>query len=214
MSIMHIDNNIHFIVRICPLFQWLKDSTWSWWIPLIPSFLLALVVIWQLYSQYFLLSRSTQMTLLALFTFLMSLVISNIVAKLFYEEGLLVIFMSFFGLSCCLFYTFQKRFHFKGIFPFICSLGAICLSSPWLRYLYDMDPLEILFPITIASFVSVYLILEIYYIMKNVTSNDYMLANICFFVDLIYPIRFIHHFCELSDNMDIIDILYPGDTRD
>lgn len=96
----------------------------------------------------------------------------------------------------------------------VCSLGAVCLSSPWLRYVYDMDPLEILFPITVASIVCIYIILELYYIMKNVTSDDYLLANIYFYVDLVYPMRFIHHFCELTDNMNTFpEILYPGDTR-
>jgi hypothetical protein len=78
-----------------------------------------------------------------------------------------------------------------------------------------MDPLEIVFPIAFASIICIYIILELYYIMRNVTSDDYLLANIYFFVDLVYPIRFIHHFCELTDNMDVFpDILYPGETRD
>ena len=46
------------------------------------------------------------------------------------------------------------------------------------------------------------------------TKDDYLLANIYLFVDLVYPIRFIHHFCELTDNMDVFpDILYPGESR-
>ncbi|KAI8073585.1 hypothetical protein BDF21DRAFT_400950 [Thamnidium elegans] len=133
------------------------------------------------------------------------------VSKLAYEEGILVIVMSGFGLICSLLYTFQKRYYFRGAFPF---LGAICLSSTWLRYVYDMDPLEILYPITISSVICSYVILEIYYIMKNVTSDDYLLANVYFFVDLVYPMRFIHHFCELTDNMNMFpEILYPGEIR-
>ena len=97
--------------------------------------------------------------------------------------------------------------------PRFCSLAAICLSSPWLRYLYDLDPLQILFPIAASSIICIYIILELYYIMKNFTQDDYLLANVCLFVDIIYPIRFIHHFCELTDNMNAFpDILYPGDA--
>lgn len=93
-------------------------------------------------------------------------------------------------------------------------MGAVCLSSLWLRNIYDMDPLEILFPITAASFICIYIILELYYIMRIMTKDDYLLANIYLFVDLVYPIRFIHHFCELTDNMDVFpDILYPGESR-
>lgn len=77
-----------------------------------------------------------------------------------------------------------------------------------------MDPLEILFPITAASSICIYIILELYYIMRVLTKDDYLLANVYLFVDLVYPMRFIHHFCELTDNMDIFpDILYPGETR-
>lgn len=94
----------------------------------------------------------------------------------------------------------------------VCSLGAICLSSLGLRYAYNMDPLEILFPITMSSMICTYIILELYFIMKNMTKDDYILANIYFFIDLFYPIRFIHHFCELTDNMNLFpDILYPGE---
>ncbi|KAI7893144.1 uncharacterized protein EV154DRAFT_417416 [Mucor mucedo] len=157
---------------------------------------------------------STRSTLLSIFTVLMALVVSNIASKLVYEEAILVIVMSGFGLVCSLLYTFQNKYYFRGTLPFVCSLGAVCLSSPWLRYVYDMDPLEILFPITVASIVCIYIILELYYIMKVVTSDDYLLANIYFYVDLVYPMRFIHHFCELTDNMNIFpEILYPGDTR-
>jgi hypothetical protein len=138
-----------------------------------------------------------------------------------------VIIMSLFGMCACLLYTFQKRFPFSGAFPLyvftivyytfthqyysVCSLGAVCLCSPWMRHIYDMDPLEILYPMTIACFICVYIVLELYYIMKNVISDDYLLANVYFFIDLVYPIRFIHHVCELTDNMDVFpDILYPG----
>lgn len=77
-----------------------------------------------------------------------------------------------------------------------------------------MDPLEILFPIMISGFICSYVIFELYYIMKNVTSDDYLLANVYLFVDLVYPMRFIHHFCELTDNMNMFpDILYPGESR-
>ncbi|CAO3619254.1 unnamed protein product [Mucor fragilis] len=205
---------IFFIVQICPLFEWLKNSTYVWYIPLIPTFILFLIVIWQLYNQYFHLSVPTRTTLLCLYTLFITIVISNLVSKLLYKEGISVIIMTIYGLSCSLLYTFQKRFPFRGAFPFVCSLGAVCLSSLYIRKIYNMDPLEILFPITAASSICIYIILELYYIMRVLTKDDYLLANVYLFVDLVYPMRFIHHFCELTDNMDIFpDILYPGETR-
>ncbi|KAI8059404.1 uncharacterized protein B0P05DRAFT_558497 [Gilbertella persicaria] len=203
---------IIFIIRICPLFEWLKNSTWAWWIPILPLFVIALFIMWQLYSQFFHLSVLTRTVLLSLYSACMALVTANVVAKLMYEEGQSVFIMTIFGLACSVLYTFQRRFPFKGAFPFVCSLGAVCLSSLWLRYIYDMDPIEILLPITVASLICIYIMLELYYIMYNVTLDDYMLANIYLFIDLLYPIRFIHHFCELTDNLNMFpDILYPGE---
>ncbi|ORE05747.1 hypothetical protein BCV72DRAFT_208717 [Rhizopus microsporus var. microsporus] len=142
-----------------------------------------------------------------------TLIQTIIVSKLIYKEGILVVMMSTFGLFCLLFYTLQKKFPFSGAFPFVCSLGSICLSSLWFRHLYEMDPLEIIFPIAVSSLTCIYVILELYFIMKNVMSEDYILANIYLFVDFVYPIRFIHHFCELTDNMNVFpEILYPGDV--
>lgn len=89
---------IFFIVQICPLFEWLKNrwaliiaqlnysirmikfcnSTYVWYIPLIPTFILSLIVIWQLYNQYFHLSVSTRTTLLCLYTLFITIVISNL----------------------------------------------------------------------------------------------------------------------------------------
>lgn len=92
-------------------------------------------------------------------------------------------------------------------------MGAICLSSLLLRWIYEMDPLEIVFPIAASGLVCAYIILELYFIMNSLLLEDYILANVYLFVDLAYPIRFIHHFCELTDNMNTFpDILYPGDV--
>ncbi|KAI8636339.1 hypothetical protein BD408DRAFT_426298 [Parasitella parasitica] len=205
---------IFFIVQICPLFEWLKNSTYVWYIPLIPIFILSIIVIWQLYSQYFHLSVPTRITLLCIYSLFITTVVSNIVSKLLYKEGISVIIMAIYGLSCLLLCTFQNRFPFRGAFPFVCSLGAVCLCSLWLRKIYTMDPLEILFPITAASLICIYVILELFYIMRIMTKDDYLLANVYLFVDLVYPIRFIHHFCELTDHMNVFpDILYPGESR-
>lgn len=201
-----------FIVRI-PLFQWLKDSVYSWYIVLIPAVVIALVMVWQLLTQYFQLTTTSKTAMLSLYTISMSIVVSNIISKMIYTNGILVMTMSVFGLCCLLLYTLQKKFSFSGSLPFVCSVGAICLSSLWLRLVYDMDPLEIVFPITASSLVCIYIIVELYFIMNNMIAEDYILANIYLFVDFAYPIRFIHHFCELTDSMNTFpDILYPGDV--
>lgn len=91
------------------------------------------------------------------------------------------------------------------------SVVFICMSSPWLRHVFKKDPVAILLPMLQASIVCGYLIMELYYIMGNVTADDYILANIYFYIDLLWPMRCIHNCCELSDNMQLFpDILHPG----
>ncbi|RCH98794.1 hypothetical protein CU097_008208 [Rhizopus azygosporus] len=198
---------------VYPLFQWLKDSAYVWWIPLLPAAIVAAIMLWQLWTQYFQLSPRSRTVMLSIYSVSMSIAASHMISKLIYKEGILVVMMSTFGLFCLLFYTLQKKLPFSGAFPFVCSLGSICLSSLWFRHLYEMDPLEIIFPIAVSSLTCIYVILELYFIMKNVMSEDYILANIYLFVDFVYPIRFIHHFCELTDNMNVFpEILYPGDV--
>lgn len=76
-----------------------------------------------------------------------------------------------------------------------------------------MDPLEIVIPIAVASLVCIYVVVEIYFVMMDLYLEDYILANVYLFVDIAYPIRFIHHFCELTDNTNTFpEILYPGDV--
>jgi hypothetical protein len=92
-------------------------------------------------------------------------------------------------------------------------LGAICLTSPWLRYFYELDPIAILYPIGLSTLISTFILLELYHTMETVTADDYILANVNFFIDAVYPIRFIHHVCELTDNMNFFpDILSPRTT--
>lgn len=63
----------------------------------------------------------------------------------------------------------------------------------------------------LAYIVCCYFILELYYIMGTVTVDDYILANISFYIDLLYPMRCLHNICELTDNVDVFpDILHPG----
>ena len=91
------------------------------------------------------------------------------------------------------------------------SAVMICISSPWLRRVYDMDPITILVPMIMAVLICGYLIMELYYIMGNVTVDDFILANISAYVDLLYPMRCLHNLCELTDHVDMLpEILHPG----
>ncbi|KAI9313157.1 hypothetical protein BX666DRAFT_1864763, partial [Dichotomocladium elegans] len=133
-----------------------------------------------------------------------------LVSKLCYDQGLLVLLMAIIGLVGILLFTFQTQVLFAGTKPILVSAVSICMSSPWFRRAFDMDPVAILLPMALAFLTCCYIILELYYIMGNVTVDDVILANVCFYIDLLYPLRFLHNVCELTDNLAMFpDILGP-----
>ncbi|KAI7868531.1 hypothetical protein BDF14DRAFT_1791310 [Spinellus fusiger] len=197
-------------VHVKPIFHWLQDSHYAWWIFIFPAFTLSVLVAWQLWMQYFRLPLTTQITMLGVTSFLMALIVSDLISKLCYNEGFVVLFMTLFGVVGLILYTAQTRFAFKGLLPLVCALASICLTSPWFRLQYQLDPIQILWPILLASLICIYFILELYYVMNILMLDDFILANLCFYIDLAYPIRCLHHLCELSDNFDVFpDILDP-----
>ncbi|KAG1178869.1 hypothetical protein G6F70_000180 [Rhizopus microsporus] len=102
---------------VYPLFQWLKDSAYVWWIPLLPAAIVAAIMLWQLWTQYFQLSPRSRTVMLSIYSVSMSIAASHMISKLIYKEGILVVMMSTFGLFCLLFYTLQKKLPFSGAFP-------------------------------------------------------------------------------------------------
>ncbi|ORY92995.1 hypothetical protein BCR43DRAFT_444491 [Syncephalastrum racemosum] len=135
----------------------------------------------------------------------------NSVSKWWYNDGLLVMTMTLFGFIAVILYTLQNQYKFSGAKAILMTCVGICLSSPWLRRVFDKDPLEILWPMVQAIIVCSYFVLELYYTMGSVTVDDYILANICFYIDLLYPMRCLHNLCELTDDVEVFpDILRPG----
>ncbi|KAI9498993.1 hypothetical protein BDB00DRAFT_329478 [Zychaea mexicana] len=209
------------LVRIDPIFHWLQRSKYAWWMPLIPTFLVAFILAWQLWMRYFQLSHTGRVSLLFVFSLLIAAIVSDIgsysglfgcdVSKLCYVDGILVIFMTIFGLCGVLLYTFQSQYSFSGTKPILVSAVMICISSPWLRRVYDMDPITILLPMLLSLLLCGYLVMELYYIMGNVTVDDFILANISAYIDLLYPMRCLHNLCELTDHVDMFpELLHPG----
>ncbi|KAI8061147.1 hypothetical protein BC940DRAFT_310419 [Gongronella butleri] len=108
------------------------------------------------------------------------------------------------------FYTMQAKHAFAGPGPWFFAMAMICLNSLWLRVVFEQDPLEILIPLSIAAVICTYVLLDLYYIMDNNSVDEVILANVCLFVDILYPMRCLHNICELSDNLNMLDVLYPG----
>ncbi|SAM01452.1 hypothetical protein [Absidia glauca] len=189
---------------------WQGLSVLTWWIPLIPCGLAAILIIWQLWAFYFQLVVPARIILLCLFSCLSSFIVGEIVVTFCYDEGVLLMNLIGSGILafCC--YTLQHKFKFSGPTPWFFGMAAICLSSSGLRLWFDLDALEILAPIGLAGLICTYVLLDLYYIMDNTSAEDVILANACLYVDLLYPMRGLHNLCELSDNLNMLDILYPG----
>ncbi|KAG0185858.1 hypothetical protein DFQ28_008650 [Apophysomyces sp. BC1034] len=134
----------------------------------------------------------------------------NLATQLMFVRKVFLITMAqFLTVSCLTTALVRVDSLFQWLQNRLCSIVAICLSSPWLRYVFDMDPIQILWPMFLSCLVCIYLILDLYYVMGAVVPEDYILANVCFYVDLAYPVRCLHHCCELSDGLDASDILSP-----
>ncbi|KAI8990272.1 hypothetical protein BDB01DRAFT_780729 [Pilobolus umbonatus] len=133
---------------------------------------------------------------------------SNCIYTVYFGYGMLVIIMIICGVISATLYTFQSRFTFTGPKPMLCSTSMICACSIILRRVYQIDPVQILGPITVAILFCLYLILELYYAMGVMTPDDPILANITFHINIAYPINYIHHLCELSDPIDSFPELF------
>ncbi|KAI8379146.1 uncharacterized protein BYT42DRAFT_315012 [Radiomyces spectabilis] len=168
---------------------------------------------WELWTQYYQLSRYVQSILLGLFSLLVAMILAYLTAKLLYPEGLLVLLMSIAGVSSLLLYTWQPRYSFSGAKPLLCTLIAICSTSPWLRSKFEIDPLQILWPIFWSALLNSYLVLDLYYMMGGVTVDDYLLVNLLLFIDIIYPLRCLHHICELTDNLEVFPDIFNPDSQ-
>ncbi|KAI7905229.1 uncharacterized protein BX663DRAFT_502181 [Cokeromyces recurvatus] len=178
------------------------QSERTWWFLLSLATVFLIIAAWQLWTQYHQLTRLSRAITFAIYSFFIAFIFSNLVSRIFQEYSLIVLIMTCFGMLGVIFYTFQIKFKFQGTKPIVCSIAMICISSIGLREAYKLNPVQILGPITIASSICSYLILELYYAMKDLTVDDYILANLSFHMDLVYPINYLHHLCELSDYID------------
>ena len=72
----------------------------------------------------------------------------------------------------------------------------IVISSmlhPWVFRFYDLIPAFIL-----ALLLSLYFILDTWYLMRQMSKDEYWGASMQLYLDLIIPFRTIHHMCELT----------------
>lgn len=65
-----------------------------------------------------------------------------------------------------------------------------------------------------SALVSTYIIFELYFLMRDLNQSDYILGSMYLYIDLAYPIRCLHHLCELSDGIQFGRLEHDGDDDD
>ena len=76
-----------------------------------------------------------------------------------------------------------------SVMIFIVSL----ILHPWIFNFSDLIPAFIL-----ALLLSLYFILDTWYLMRQMSKDEYWGASMQLYLDLIIPFRTIHHMCELT----------------
>ncbi|KAJ2959056.1 hypothetical protein NQZ79_g5426 [Umbelopsis isabellina] len=180
-------------------FDWLQKRNWVWWTPLVPLALLAAFTGWQLWLHYRRLSVHFRIGMLTFFSFLFTIIASALLSKFYYDIGYLSNLLTVMGLLGTAAYTLQQKWKFSGMAPIY---TAIFFGSPLFVQLFSLDSAwEIFIPMVISGTICTYVVLEMYYMAQEVTEEDCILTNISFYVDCAYPMRCLHHMCELTEGV-------------
>jgi len=108
---------------------------------------------------------------------------------------LLVVTLSIIG------YTYQYTYRFKSKEVIILVLTVIAITAlilhPWLFSFWDALPAVIF-----STLLSLFFILDNWYMLKTMSKNDYLAVSMQTYLDLMVPFRSIHHICELTAELD------------
>jgi hypothetical protein len=98
-------------------------------------------------------------------------------------------------------YTNQYTYRFKSKATIIMVLIVIAVTAlvlhPWFFTFWDALP-----AIIFSTLLSLFSILDSWYMLKTMSKGDYMAASMQTYLDLIVPFRSIHHLCELTAEFD------------
>ncbi|KAG9286028.1 hypothetical protein G9A89_022705 [Geosiphon pyriformis] len=189
-----------FIIITTPLVyvesgrEFIQRYWWLWWVALILTIGLLVALTYKANDEY-----QPPRALVVLFTLLNGFVIGSVVGLLklvIVLDAMMLLLLVSFGMVI---YTFQKKYNFKSkqtiIYNFvILNIGAIPIH-PWVFSIIDAVPALI-----IASIISTFFILDLYYMIQIMNKNEYWGAAMQLHLDLVVPFRSIHHICEVSEN--------------
>uniref|UniRef100_A0A1D1XIE6 Putative membrane protein C576.04 n=1 Tax=Anthurium amnicola TaxID=1678845 RepID=A0A1D1XIE6_9ARAE len=165
---------------------------WTLWVSIVVSLLLLIALTYKSNDDF-----QPPWYFVVLYTCLNAYIIGGLVA-LFQLTFVLdtLILMSVANLSV-LAYTNQTIYKFRAKEPIILVLVVIIVTSsilhPWVFSFSDLIPAFIL-----ALLLSQYFILDSWYLMRQMSKDEYWGASMQLYLDLIIPFRTIHHMCELT----------------
>ncbi|KAI8584107.1 hypothetical protein K450DRAFT_218180 [Umbelopsis ramanniana AG] len=185
-------------------FDWIQKSKWVWWMPLVPLALITIFTGWQLWLNYRRLSTRFRTWTLVFFSLLFTVIVSALLSKFYYDIGYLSNLLTVTGLLGGALYTLQSKWLFSGVAPIVCIYATIFFAAPLFVTLFSLNSTsEILIPMFISSVICTYVVLEMYYMRQEMTEEDCILTNISFYIDFAYPMRCLHHVCELTEGVNI-----------
>ncbi|KAI7865031.1 hypothetical protein BDF14DRAFT_1115553 [Spinellus fusiger] len=193
-----------------PIVPWLEQSHYAWWGVVGPIILLLGIGSTWLWRNYFQLSRTSQVILLGLLSVLMVLALSVFMCKLFRHRGMLFVLQLMSGVGALLVYSLQTKYTFYCPYPILAYCATVCGLSYGLCQLPMLETLEWGGPLVVACVTGVYVHLNVMSMMKHLTIEDYPLANLCLYIDVVLPLRCIHNMCELTDGIPVFSsVFYP-----
>jgi FtsH-binding integral membrane protein len=191
----------HVIMFNPPFAEWVENSNWLWAL-IISMALLGGLVLYRLWMMYGELSRTAKWTNLWVYTFCQGIFLGGLLAKFNFRFGLVIVMFAFAAGLGIIVFTFQKLYNFEGLGPFVFAIVPILASTTIILSSYwQHNPWLITAPVFLSFLIISFPIVELYYLMSELTPDDDLVAPVYFGVDLIFPFRALHHICELTDRI-------------
>ncbi|RUS32562.1 hypothetical protein BC938DRAFT_475073 [Jimgerdemannia flammicorona] len=160
-----------------------------------------------LWSQHRELSWRARYSLLTVFTVLEGIVVCDLLAKFNFRFGLLVIILTLATSLGMIGFTYQTKYDFTDFPPLISAYTlTTLLVSPFALLFPTLDVNPVIGAGFLSALVSTYIIVEIYYLMRKLTQNDFIFAIAYLYVDLGYPVRCLHHICEVTERIPFANL--------
>ncbi|KAF9478789.1 UPF0005-domain-containing protein [Pholiota conissans] len=159
---------------------WVLTHTWSFYVPMICTFINILVLYWKRHSHPLNLVLLSSFTLLEAFTLGVTISFYPDVLVL---QALLITTGVFLGLTL---FTFQSKYDFSGMAPFLFGcLVAFCMAGFVAIFLPFNRTVDLIFAIGGCLLFSGYIVYDTYLINKRLSPDEFIMGAISLYLDFI-----------------------------